>query len=231
VTKGIPVMRYLYAPAALLVLVCLACAGCEGPGFAAYVIAGPPKIKAKYTLEKRPTLVIVDDPRNTLGNPNYPVVVGANVGFHLQGNKALLPEQVVSQDRLSVLASQMGNRYPLTPIDQIGARLGADQVIHVMIRSASMRADNTYYQPTAAVEVKVIDTRTGKRLFPEADGSTGTVATRPGQSLSVALPRQTLDETRRHALPTLARDLAERVGQEVAQLFYQHVAIDDSLID
>ncbi len=215
-----------YARLGLLLLVCLACAGCEGPGFVAYVIAGPSKVKAKYLLAPRPTLVIVDDPDNMLGDPNNPAVVGANVGFNLKENEVLLPELVVSQDHLSVLAAQMGDRYMATPIDQIGQRLKAEQVIHVRVRSTRMQSDNTYYQPTAEVEVKVIDALTGKRLFP-ADDSANPKPNAPGEPMTIQLKRQTLDETRRHALPMLARSLAERVGLEVAGLFYDHVPPDD----
>lgn len=221
------VRRTGYARLGLLLLVCLACAGCEAPGFVTYVIAGPPKIKAKYVLEPRPTLVIVDDPDNMLGDPNNPAVVGANVVFNLKENEVLLPELVVSQDHLSLLAAQMGDRYMATPIDQIGQRLKAEQVIHVQVRSTRMQSDNTYYEPTAEVEVKVIDAITGKRLFPADDGSANPNSNAPGEPMTIQLKSQTLDETRRHALPMLARSLAERVGLEVAGLFYDHVSHDD----
>lgn len=215
-----------YASVVWLALACLWTAGCDAPGFFGYVVGGPPKVKARYTLEARPTLVIVDDPRNLLGDPNFPTVVGANVGFHLVRNEVLTPEQVVPQDHLSTLAAQLGDRYPATPIDQIGTRLDAEQVVHVLVRSVNLRVDNTYYHPTAAVEIKVIDAGTGARLFPGPGDQPQAQATAPGHTLNVELRRQTLDETRRYALPMLARSLSERVGLEVAQVFYDHVPPD-----
>lgn len=211
----------------VMLLMCLLCAGCEGPAFVAHVIAGPPKVKAQYKLEPRPTLVIVDDPQQMLGDLNNPIVVGANVGYNLKENGVLLPEQVISQDHLSVLMAQMGERYMATPIDQIGQRLNAEQVIHVLVRSASMVSDNTYYEPTAKVEVKVIDALTGKRLFPTIGEGKNPKPNEPGELMVIRLKRQTLDETRRHALQTLTRGLAERVGLEVAGLFYDHISPDD----
>lgn len=231
------------ARVALLTLAALTAAGCEGPGFLAYVITGPGKVKARYTLEHRPTLVIVDDPNRALGDPNYPTVVGANVGFQLKHNQALPESLVVSQDRLLSLAARMGDDYATTPIDRIGARLDADQVIYILVRSMNMQLAPGYYKPTAVVEVKVIDTPTGKRLFPKPGtypnpqqtppghtppGHTPPGHTPPGQILSVEMKRQALDPGRRHAESMLARRLAERIGLEVAQLFYDHDRPDTS---
>ena len=207
-------------------LLCLCLAGCAGPGFIGYVVGGPPKVKALYALAPVTTLVIVDDPRELLGDPNFPAVVGANVGFHLTRNEILTTEQLIPQDHLSTLAAQLGDRYPGTPIDQIGARLEAQQVIHVLVRSVNLQVDNTYYQPTATVEVKVIDAATGDRLFPKPADQPTMRATAPGYLVDVAMKRQTLDTTRRGALSMLARGLSERIGLVVAQVFYDHVPPD-----
>ncbi len=221
--------RHKFTATCWLLLLCLTCAGCEAPGFIAYVLGGPPKTKKRFTLEQRSTLVIVDDPQNLLGDLNNPTVIGANVGFHLMENDVLLPEQIVSQDHLTVLATQMGKRFMATPIDQIGKRLKADQVIHVQVRSVVLQNDNTNYQPTAEVEVKVIDSLTGERLFPIDENAIPGMAS-PGESLLIEMERQPLDETRRHAIQMLMRSLAERIGLEVAGLFYDHVAPEDEPI-
>lgn len=210
----------------ILAVLCLGIAGCDTPGFIGYVVGGPPKVKAKYTLAPSETLVIVDDPQELLGDPNFPAVVGANVGFHLTQNEILTTELLIPQDHLSTLASQLDDRYLSTPIDQIGSRLDAQQVIHVLVRSVNMQVNNTYYQPTATVEVKVIDATTGERLFPKPADQPRMQATAPGYKVQIEMRRQTLDTTRRHALATLARSLSERIGLEVAQVFYDHVPPD-----
>ncbi len=202
-------------------------AGCEGPGFIAHVLAGEPKVPATFILTPRPTLVIVDDPHNALGDPNYPAVVAANVGHHLKKNEVLDATQIISQDRLSSLATQMGDRYPMSPIDRIGARLNAEQVIYVYIRTVKMQVAGAYHHPVAGIEVKVIDVAEGTRLFPKAGEYDDPQTTPPGQFMSIEMNRQTIDTSRRHAGSMLARELAERVGLEVAQLFYKHVPIDD----
>ncbi len=215
---------------AALLLAVLSVAGCQEPGFLAHVIAGPDQVKALHTLELVPTLVIVDDPRNALGDPNYPAVVGANVGHHLKENQVLEAPLIVSQDHLSALAVRLGDRYPTTPIDRIGSRLHAEQVIHVLVRSVSMQVAGAYYHPTAMVEVKVIDAGTGARLFPKAGEYTDPQATPPGLNFSIELRHQTIDTNRRHAPSMLARSLAERIGLEVAQVFYDHVPPEDSSV-
>jgi hypothetical protein len=216
------------AAAAVLALAVLSAAGCKGPGFLAYVIAGPKKIPARYTLEPRPTLVIVDDPSRALGDPNYATVVGANVGFHLKQNQALPETMIVSQDKLSALASELGEDYASTPVDRIGARLGADQVVYVLVRSVTMQVAPGYFKPLAVVEVKVIDTPTGRRLFPDPGVYQDPRQMPPGHTLSIEMTRQTLDPGHRQAAATLARSLSEKIGLEVAQLFYRHAPIDTS---
>ncbi len=213
-------------PLLLVMLACLAGIGCEGPAFVSYVITGPPKIEAIYTLADQPTLVIVDDPKQLLGNPNNATVVGANVGFHLKQNEVFTEAATIPQDRLSTYAAGLGDKYAATPIDRIGQELGAAQVIHVMVKSVNLQSKNTYYEPTAELEVKIIDADTGKRLFPTHDNTLPGAAVQPGHPMRVTMKSQTLDETRRHALPMLARSLSERIGLEVAQLFYKHLPPD-----
>ena len=212
----------------LLLIAVMCLTGCAGPGFIAHVLAGPNQVKARYALQPRPTLVIVDDPQNELGDPNFPAVVGANVGFHLIKNQVLEPAMVVPQDHLASLAAQLGDRYPTTPIDRIGARLKAQQVIYVFVRSVKMQVAGAYYHPVAVVEVKVIDAVSGARLFPKAGEYSDPQTTPPGLMLSIELKRQTIDPSRRHAGAMLARSLAERIGLEVAQVFYDHVPPEDS---
>lgn len=212
---------------ACLLLTVFVAAGCAEPGFVAHVLTGEPKVPATFELAPRPTLVIVDDPQNALGDPNYPSVVAANVTHHLKQNEVLNAMQVVSQDRLSALASQMGDRYPTTPIDRIGQRLNAEQVIYIYIQTVKLQVAGAYYHPVAGVEVKVIDVAEGKRLFPAAGEYDDPHSTPPGQFMSIEMKKQTVDTNRRHAGSMLARKLAERVGLEVAQLFYEHLPIDD----
>jgi len=204
----------------------LAPAGCAGPGFISHVLKGPDQVKAIYSLPAGTTLVIVDDPDRAMNDPNLPAVIGANVGFHLDQNDALTEGRVVSPDPLSSLSARMGDDYLATPIDHIGAKLGADQVIHVLVRSISMRVTANYYRPAAVVEVKVVNAHDGARLFPKARNDNPSQARPRGMVMTVQLRHQTADVGRRDTGPLMARRLAERIGLEVAQLFYDHIQPD-----
>jgi len=227
----------------LAALSCMLAVGCAEPGFVAYVVTGPPKIEAVHTLDPATTLVIVDDPDNQLGDPNHAAVVGANVGFHLVKNEAIDETLLITQDRLSAYAGLQGDAYHATPIDQVGKALGAKQVVYVSIRSVDLSSKNTYYEPTAKISVKVIDSETGEKLFPlpkdkdampdvaiassEVEGLIDTAeADQPtaGHGMVVQMDRQTLDDNRRTVLSMMARTLAEQCGLEVAQLFYKHTS-------
>lgn len=202
----------------LLAVVALGASGCE----LAYLLKGPDNIKARHTLLEHKTLVIVDDPTGKLGNPNLAAVVGANVGHHLTANQALPQDAIIPQNRLTELAVSLGEDYLTTPIDRVGQRLGARQVVYVLIRSVNMRVVANYYRPTVVVEVKLIDVDTGKRLFPDPGDYPNIQATPPGMILTVQMRHRTLDEGRRDAESLLARRLAERIGLDVAQIFYDH---------
>ena len=71
-----------------------------------------------------------------------------------------------------------------------------------------------------------LDAHSGARLFPKARDDTPSEARPPGMVLTVQLRHQTIDSGRRDAASLLARRLAERIGLEVAQLFYDHAEPD-----
>lgn len=204
--------------------------GCALPAFITNVVS-PEKILAVHTLTPRTTLVIVDDPGRALGDPNLAAVVAANVGHHLTHNQAINEAQVVPQDRLTDLAGRLGDSYLTTPIDRVGKQLEAGQVIHVLIRSVSMQVTANYYRPTAVVEVKVIDADTGQRLFPAPGAYPSTTATSPGFALTTKMRHRTLDDSRRDAAALMARHLSERIGRDVAELFFDHPKPDPAAGD
>jgi len=207
-----------------LTLVTTGCSGGGFPGgggFLAHVINGPNQVLALYALPPGKTLVIVDDTDRAMGDPNLPAVIGANVGFHLEQNDAMPDGRLVPSDRLSSLSARLGDAYLATPIDHLGAELGADHVIHVSVRSVSMRVASNYYHPSAVVEIKVVNAHDGARLFPKVRDEDAQTRP-PGMVMTVQLKHQTADTGRRDTGALMSRRLAERIGLEVAQLFYDH---------
>ena len=207
-------------------LLCLSLAGCAGPGFAAYVMKGP-QVPALYELPAGKTLVVVDDPDRSLSDPNLPAVIATNIGFHLEKNDALKGGSIIPQDGLTTYAARLGDDYFTTAIDKVGRDLSADQVLHVQVRSASMRVTANYYRPTVTVEIKVINNQDGSRLFPVPKSDNKDPRSRPpGIITTVELPHQTADTGRRDTATLIARKLAEQAGLEIARLFFTHTKPD-----
>lgn len=207
-------------PLILLVAFCLL-AGCEGPAFIASTLAGKDKIKAIATLPDRPTLVMVDDPHQALGNPTLAGVVAGHIAYHLRENGAITTP-FVSQIKLAEVRDRLGDEYRNTPIDQIGRLAGADQVIYVNIESAALQPAPSYYRPTALLELKVVDAVESKRLFPEPPPIIEAGAPSRGRTMEVSFRYKGLEAESAGQDAMLARKLAERVGREVARLFFDY---------
>lgn len=211
-----------------LVLALGSLGGCNIIGFFANV-AATEQVPARYTLPVRPTLVLVDDPTNALGDPGLSGLIASKVGQDLTARR--LVSSVVDPRRTTELAAQMGPDWLRVPADQVGRQLGAAQVIHVHIVSASLAREPGVFVPSALVYVKVIDTSTGKRLFPSADSTEWPEPSTPpelavgarGYPLRVLMSYRVAGERDPQAvILELRRSLAERIGRDVARLFYQH---------
>ncbi|MBI1338243.1 MAG: hypothetical protein GC164_14975 [Phycisphaera sp.] len=196
-------------------------AGCELMGYVANGIA-PSKIKALYKLEDRPTLVLVDDPLGKLGNPALTGVIAARVGFDLTQAKTLTT--VIDPQDLASYQLRRGRAYASTPVDVVGKDLGAQQVIHIWIENAGIdRPSPTLLQPYAVARVKVIDTLTGKRLFPVPQ-SAEQKDDKVGSPVVVRFDRPIASEDNAVGeVSMVAREIADRLGVGAAHLFYDHL--------
>lgn len=214
-------IRPLLAPL-LLVVLTLASVGCEGPAFLASAFTGDKKkVDAVFTLEDRPTLIVVDDPDRRLGSTTLAGVASANTAFHLKRND-VLTSRIVPERDVSNLAAQLGSEFYKIPIDDLGRRLGAEQVIYASVDSVTLQAAPTLYRPLAVVQVKVIDAAEGRRLFPPPPPIAEPGAPSRGRTIQVELRPKGVNTESQGTDAMMARQLAERVGLEIAQLFYEH---------
>lgn len=213
--------------AALLLLpaMLIASAGCEVVGL--FASMGGEKVKAAYNLPERTTLVVVDDPTQQFPSPVLAGVVASNAGFHLEQN-VLKPNAkqpgslVVSQRVLAAIRAQLDDQYASTPIDTLGKLAKADQVIYVLIESAKLQTAPNVYRPTALARVKVIDVAKGTRLFPEPRPFPDPAAPPPGHPVRVQMSASTGDPSGRGLDAMLSHNLAEELGKQIAQVFYDH---------
>ena len=216
--------RHLCTWAALLALLAAAplIPGCIAADLFG-ALAGDRKVPARHELADRPTLVFVEDPDDALGSRSLRHVVAANVGHHLVQKKVLSAEPV-SPRRVSQLAEELGSEFDRLAIDEVGRRLGAEQVIHVLIESATLEYHAAMVlRPRARAQVRVIDAVAGRRVFPAVTGFQGPGAPPPGEPVTVQMQhRGSPEDQRRGRDPLLHRALAERLGLQVARLFFDH---------
>ena len=214
-------------PARILLLICgvgwMTLAGCEAAAVAVSAVQGPPKVDALFELPPRPTAILVDDPQDLLNNPGVARQIGTTAMYYLQLNEALTPEQIIAAREVTRLEAVVGRQWAGMPLDEIGRRVGAKQIIHVKITSVTFKTDEQLYRPEATLEVKVIDCEDGSRMWPESPPLPDADRPTPGQRVEVKLAYETragryADE----ATPAdLARRLADEAGLKVARLFYR----------
>ncbi len=201
-----------------LLLAAAAMTGCQL--FAVAAVAFPPKIKPIYELQDRPTLVMVEDPNERLGDPALIGVIADQIDYQFAGNKVI--KQIISPTKLHDLMESAGDSFASMPLDRIGRELGAKQVVNVVVESASLHASQGYFQPEMVVRVKVIDVDKG-RLFPPAEAIDDTAdVSKLGYPVHDNLRYQMMSESGRSDGGAAMHRLSERIGDATAQLFFEH---------
>ena len=197
-------------------------AGCQTAAVAISAVQGGPTNAAAYALPEARTAILVDDPQQLLEDPSIARQIGTTAMFYLEENKALKEEHVVPPRAVVRLQNMAGRAWSRMPIDEIGRRLEAQQMIYVKVVQIRFRTDEQLYRPEIALEIKVIDATTGERLWPEAPPLLEAGNAPPGQRVAVQLDYETrAGRFADDATPgDLARRLADEAGLAVARLFY-----------
>ena len=216
-------------PILWIVLLTASTSGCAGGGFFGYLLTGKDAIPKKYALPDRTTLVLVDDPDHLLGGPSSANRVASNVAYYLKEGETKKAEEqglptakIISIDEINALRADMGDKtWHLTPIDQLGKKLGADQVIYVRIDTATLGAINQkVYRPKATCTVKVIDAIHSTRLWPEVGTLIDSSQAPPGHAMRVNMQYDGTDRGGQGHESILVQELCESIGRDVARLFY-----------
>ncbi len=212
-----------YRNFAPLLLCVLAISACEQAAVLSEAIRGPEKIGPLYVLPDVPTLVMIDDPQHHLSNPGLARQIATTAVHYLSFHETLITASFIDPKELSKLEAELGRRWATTPIDEIGRRLGAKQIIYAKINSAKFHFVDTLYRPEATIEVKVIDADTGKRLWPEAPALADPDRTPPGHLIQIKDHYVSRDSryVGDSTPDDLARRLADNAGLLVARLFYE----------
>ena len=189
----------------------VALAGCQLPGL---LINNLPqgRIPAAYEPPNRPTVVLVDDPGRVLPSMQFTGLIAGAVESELKRSEAIT--RFIPPHRVDTLRMN-NNDFASWSIAHVGQRLGAEQVIHVRVGRFDLNSVPEMYRPIAAARVKVIDAETGRRMFPHPN--------RPPRNVAVKMAYRSRNNSDTPAARTvLARRLADRLGEEVANLFHDH---------
>lgn len=204
----------------LLVLVLLAGAiGCNLIGTAAAIVTPPEKVRAKYKLPDKRTLIVIDDPNRIVANPSTLRRIAAATRNVLEV-ETVVTVGFVGQDELAGYRETLGERYSQTSLAALALNLNAKQVIHAEIIGFQMDVGGNVIRPGIAMNVKVFDLDDRRRVFPaNKDAQDGEDTGATVYTLQSQMPTQ--DLTGQSAARSIAvRDLADQAGRDIARLFF-----------
>ena len=218
--------RFLTLTPTLLLLMAIAGLGsCNIVGPVAYLVHGPPKVKAKFELDPdRKVVFFVDDRANRLPRRTLKNVIGQSAEETLINQGGADPEQVIAS-RSATLAASTETNSDLMSIAAVGKAVGADRVVYISIEGFSISRDGATVQPQAGALIKVIDVEEDRRIWP---------ADRKGFPVKVQLPAAgTPIPPDRAGVNQIQIGLAEVLGVQIARAFFEHErdALSGSLDD
>lgn len=196
---------------------CALVAGCNIVGPASYLISGPDKVKAQYTLpETRPTIVFVDDRGSVLPNRATRQRIAQAAERVLLDSDAGKKLVFISSEALVPIAAQERFGKP-KGIADVGTEVGAEVVIYATIDSFTLSPDGQEYAPTAVFRVKVMDAKNKLRLWPDQEPGWHRVESR--------IPTRTIGLPTTVSARTEAEyGLADIIGRDLARLFIPYVS-------
>lgn len=207
-----------------LVLAMLALSSAAGCGFVALgAQAFEPKNKARFRMEDRPTLVLVDDLQRHLGSPANATLLAETISGNLVNEGAL--KNVIAPSKADAHLIALGDRAGAAGIDDIGRAVDAEQVVYVYVESASLFSEPGLLQPEASVRVKVIDVMNRKRLFPTegaAESEPGAMLTPRGYAVVSKIGPRGVDSDSPSLRNAMYAQLTRRVGRDVARVFHEY---------
>ncbi len=186
--------------------------GCNVITPVAYAIHGPGKVEPQFTLDETlRTVVFVDDPSSKITQRRLRYTIAEKATEELLA-KRILVDMV---DPRGILTAASNEQYgKQMSISELGRSVDADIVIYAVVTDFSLSPEVGAYLPRATMRVKIIDTRSGERIWPPDERGHMTnvqLPQRPGTGPATTGDRVEVEQT-----------LADRTGLGLAQLFYKH---------
>lgn len=169
-----------------------------------------PVDKAKYELPEVPTVVMFDD--------YYSIVTPVRIRRDIaEEATVVLMEYADMDDMVSPLdairmAKKMDKSVDRAAIHEVGKAIGVDQVIYVEPLQFSIPSVIGTTEPFALFRVKVIDVKTGKRVFPSEEAG--------GWSVQVSISRAESQSLASTGPSAIRKELVLLSGDAIARLFF-----------
>ena len=179
-------------------------------------ITGGEVIDPQYTLTQGPLLLLLDDRDSVVTEPQ------AIRHLHKTVSDAFLEyrvnRRVVPFEDWRALQRSARNDDRLT-IREIGEKLGADQILYIRVGRFTLRAEPgaPLFKGEFVARVKVLSTERDRdvRLWPRREA---------GHKVAVTTPPISSEGDK--SAGDVARELAAKLADAVAKLFYEHRALD-----
>lgn len=186
--------------------------GCNIVGAGTYLVHGPAKDPAEFTIPQQTIVVFIDDRANVLPRSRFVKQIAMRATNELLKVQKVVPE-AIDPDAITREAARE-RAGSLMSIEEIGRKVQADIVIYAVPRKFTL-VDERGTVPTCIMEVKVIDAESGARLWP---GPTQYEYHR----LNVELAYKSTLDYDPNRVDELQQKLADVAGLRLAQLFFAH---------
>ncbi|HMN41809.1 MAG TPA: hypothetical protein PKE29_13265 [Phycisphaerales bacterium] len=195
----------------------LALVGCNIAGPALFLVSDD-RTPAVHELDpKRTAVVFIDDRNSVLPMRTLRDRIAKAAETQILKQKLLEADLISSESLQAVIAAERFSK-PQS-IAQIGRSVGADQVIWATVDSFRLTPDGSTHAPSAILRVKIIDSKTGERLFPlkaEAGQDPSYVLAIAERNRATPVPSTNADRIREQ------QEIADTLGRRLGELFFKH---------
>jgi len=188
--------------------------GCNYAATLDAIVRPDPVIEAKHDIHNVATVVFIDDRRNQINPVRLRRQIADEITSVLM-EEGGMTDMISPRDAMAA-ARRLDTAGKPAGIDEIGAAVGASQVIYVEALQYRITRDGLSPDPLALFNVRVLEVETGVRLFPETEKfQAGT-----GHPIQVTVPRKDLGQfIGSGGMTKLRRYLAVESGDSIARLF------------
>lgn len=179
-------------------------------------ITGGDIVKAEFKLTSGPLLILIDDPKSQITEPRGERDLHRTISARFlenDVNKRVVPYSDLAQMR------QSERKFDRLATRDIGEKLGADQVLHLIVERFTLNAEPgaPIFKGEYSVRVRVLSTerKHDVRLWPREQS---------GKLVAVSMPSMPSDSEK--SASEYAAELAAKLGDEVSKLFYDHRGLD-----